>query len=391
LPPDTDIPMLTSVSPKLPLTFISACLLLAVSCARTGSIEATSACALTVEASLTGQDHVIPLSVAASGPGDVWVLSSLFAGGRGTPRAQHWDGRVWTTVSMQEGLPNHGFVEPQDVSVLSPSDAWMVGSDTGKTTVTSHWDGARWEGVPSLNGPTADENQLLGVAVVGPTDVWAAGIYRTDGELRTLIEHWDGTAWQIVASPSVGPYSNALKDLAAVGPGDVWAVGWRVDEHGVYRTLIEHWDGAAWRVVPSPNAPSGDSILAGVAAIGPDDVWAVGRSGGIDRARSLVLHWDGSRWSTVDAPSPGVMRSELTAVAAMARGAVAVGNADDATGHFHPMAIRWNGSSWSVLPAGSPGGGGRLSGVAVPGPVDVWSVGTSVGGLTGSLVEHGCS
>ena len=42
-----------------------------------------------------------------------------------------------------------------------------------------------------------------------------------------------------------------------------------------YKTLILHWDGTAWTQVPSPN-PNSDSYLSGVAATSPANAWAVG-------------------------------------------------------------------------------------------------------------------
>jgi hypothetical protein len=40
-------------------------------------------------------------------------------------------------------------------------------------------------------------------------------------------------------------------------------------------TLTEHWDGAAWSVVASPNGPNGDTLLTGAAA-SSGQVWSVG-------------------------------------------------------------------------------------------------------------------
>ena len=55
---------------------------------------------------------------------------------------------------------------------------------------------------------------------------------------------------------------------------DGWAVGDRWN--GVTsRTLIEHWDGHAWRVQPTLN-PQPEDVLLGVAAVSSLNVWAVG-------------------------------------------------------------------------------------------------------------------
>jgi hypothetical protein len=49
------------------------------------------------------------------------------------------------------------------------------------------------------------------------------------------------------------PASGALHKIAVVGKDNIWAVG------GVNgATLIQHWDGTSWTVVPSPNRGNGD-------------------------------------------------------------------------------------------------------------------------------------
>jgi hypothetical protein len=96
----------------------------------------------------------------------------------------------------------------------------------------------------------------------------------------TLILHWDGEAWSVVASPNGPNPSNALDDLVAFGPEDVWAAGSSYDELAVTsRTLVERWDGSAWRVVRSPNPDPEYNWLSGIGGRTAEDVWAVGAQG----------------------------------------------------------------------------------------------------------------
>jgi hypothetical protein len=52
-------------------------------------------------------------------------------------------------------------------------------------------------------------------------------------------------------------------------------VGDFINASGVRQTLIEHWNGTQWSVVPSPNL-MGNNLLRGVAIVSANDVWAVG-------------------------------------------------------------------------------------------------------------------
>src|SRR5262249_36620895 len=147
---------------------------------------------------------------------------------------------------------------------------------------------------------------LFGVAAARGR-AWAVGL-RLDQAYRdrALIEAWDGTRWSIVDAPQPGSERDILFGASALSTSDVWAVGDQEGADGRFRTLVEHWDGAGWSVVPSPSPGATGSHLYAVAAIGPRDVWAVGQQlGHSDPDQALIEHWDGSRWSVVPSPAHG--------------------------------------------------------------------------------------
>src|SRR5262245_17525870 len=150
-----------------------------------------------------------------------------------------------------------------------------------------------WEVVfsPSLS----NEDFLFGVSGVSATDVWAVGDYvPTGGVVDTLIQHWDGTSWSVVPSPNPTPITNTLEDVWASSSTDAWAVGRAFPD-----VLVVHWDGTAWAVTPTP-PQSGDNFLQAVWGISPTDVWAVGD--GNSHLETLAEHWDGSSWTIVPSP-----------------------------------------------------------------------------------------
>src|SRR5207237_796431 len=105
---------------------------------------------------------------------------------------------------------------------------------------------------------------LNAVAGRSANDLWAVG--RSE---QTLVEHWDGTLWSVIPSPNVSTGGDILYDVSALTVNDAWAVGaWRQPgPGGIRQTLTEHWDGTQWTVVSSPNIPSSSNILAGVTAL----------------------------------------------------------------------------------------------------------------------------
>ena len=153
-------------------------------------------------------------------------------------------------------------------------------------------------------------NGLAGVAVAS-CQAWAVGNYTpSGGSPRTLIEHWDGTAWRQVPSPSPGAASKSLYGVKRPRQQRLGGGEDSFDSGGsISQPLVEHWDGTAWTRVPtpSPGGAAGDSQLAAVAATSASNAWAVGASAAAPAPRcgALVEHWDGTTWTRVPTLNPG--------------------------------------------------------------------------------------
>jgi hypothetical protein len=212
---------------------------------------------------------------------------------------------AWTVVQSPNATPGNN--ELQAVASVSANDVWAVGTSENTLgndqTLILHWDGTAWSIVAS---PTTGmvEGNLLGVTAISTTDVWAVGSFLpTKGGGQALIEHWNGHKWSVVKNPSTG--GTALQAVAAVSANDVWAVGNASNASGVSQTLIEHWDGKKWSIVASPSPSTQTNFLLGVTAVSTTDVWAVGSFRNASGAfQTLTLHWDGTTWSIVPSPSP---------------------------------------------------------------------------------------
>jgi hypothetical protein len=120
--------------------------------------------------------------------------------------------------------------------------------------------------------PGAGENEFFGVTVLSTCNVWAVGAYRmtATSPLLSLAEHWNGTAWKVVPTPNPGTSTNFIRAVSAFSASNVWAVG-----HADGSTLILHWNGTAWAQVPSPSPGVGND-LSGVDAVSATSAWAVG-------------------------------------------------------------------------------------------------------------------
>ncbi len=305
--------------------------------------------------------------------------------------AQHWNGRRFRIVTTPN--PGSGHYNVLDgVSELATGDVWAVGSDysyevQAYQTLAEHFDGHSWTAVPTPNRSTS-YNALQSVVALAPDDVWAVGAYQTTGQTHrnlTLIEHFDGSSWSIVDSPNHRGETNAqLLGVAATGPDDIWAVGF-----GSGGTLAEHWDGSKWRIVTTPNVPNGGgNQFASVTAVAPDDVWAVGTSQAAPSpARTLVEHWNGSKWRIVSSPNASEFNNFLLGVTNLGANDVWAagvwlkqepeGGVDNQT-----LTMRWDGSSWSIVDSPQPGLENVLLGIAAAGSRTVFAVGGAQTGGT---------
>ena len=318
---------------------------------------------------------------------------------------EHWDGSSWSMVSS----PNTNAVYNVllGVTCTSASDCWAVGSDWSELgqrdalTLIEHWDGTSWTVVNSPNGtaPMASGNNLYGVSCTSASECWAVGFYSApEIGSQTLIERWDGTSWSVVPSlDSSLVQQGYLEGVTCTSGSDCWAVGAYVTSSG-YQTLVEHWDGTAWAIVPSANSSPLDSdIFFGVACVSESDCWATGayqaRSpiSGSSPFQTLTEHWDGTLWSIVSSPSAaGANDNALYGVACTATSDCWAAGTDYAS-PYQSLIEHWDGSSWAIVSSpnltGSVFGNtdNRLWSIACASASDCWVVGS--GGEL-QLTEH---
>jgi len=341
--------------------------------------------------------------VTAIASNDVWAVGYADPGVGPIPSLiEHWDGSTWSVVNN----PNPGTIDDRffGVRAMASNDVWAVGSQSNSvntnisSTLVEHWNGSAWSVVHSPNVGSG-ANVLNGVTTLSATDAWAAGYWSNKGSTAnfSLIEHWDGVSWKVVKHPDPSTYEDRFFQVGATSANDIWAVGnhYTNGSQGPVHTLIEHWDGTQWSVVKSVNVQSSDDNLSGVVALSTSDVWAVGqfsKLGGAGNAQTLVEHWDGTQWSIV--PSPNVSFSlGLDDVAAVSATSIwAVGNAYNRNASVSRTVIEhWNGTSWSVVNSPNPTAQSFLDGVTALPDGKVWAVGEVVGNIIGKpLIESHC-
>ena len=308
--------------------------------------------------------------------------------------------RPTTTCGQWNVIPSPNATEGGSalvsVASISTNDVWAVGYSVRVVggaqtyrTLTEHWNGTTWSVVPSPSpGPKGQiRDFLFGVAATSTNDVWAVG-EEDQTNPSAFVEHWDGSKWSVVSTPLIPKALNVtLSSVAVISANGVWAAGKYEDSAGTIFTLIEHWNGIQWSIVSSPNVGSLGSAFSGVAVISVNDVWAVGTyKTSSTTFATLTEHRDGTRWRVV--PSPNIGSANLTAVTAIATNDVWSVGVYSQNNSANTLTEHWDGTQWSIVssPNGSKSSFNELNAVAAVASKNVWSVGEDT--LNAGLTEH---
>ncbi len=270
---------------------------------------------------------------------------------------------------------------------------------------------------------TGADDILLGSDCANAMQCWAVGVSITgisapNSFFAPIVEAWNGTGWTLQPQPPLpAGQGGGFFDVSCLSGSDCWAVGTVIDvtsgNGNPMGTLIEHWNGGAWTIVPSPDPTTPGTtgaILQSVDCTSSTDCVAVGYStevGGSGlNVGQLIEQWDGASWSIVPGGSTGQPFDMLTGVDCLtASDCWAVGNAGPTpqSPNFLPifpnavgdqgLIEHWDGAVWSVVPSVSESSpnGGYLYGLSCTGPSDCWASGSTTddtGLASGLLMEH---
>jgi hypothetical protein len=323
-------------------------------------------------------------AASASSPTDIWAV------GQSTI---HFDGTKWTAFPAPKIKgDNTGYLA--GVVDISPTLAWAAGTvnvgEANPGQVIEQWDGTRWNEVSGPHLGSGEQPSVFAMASTSANDIWAIGSLLLDEEeLFFLFEHWDGSAWTATSLLSGDAF---LFGASADATNDAWAVGFNGPENDSSRTLAMHFDGTNWKQVAAPSVGSGANQLNGVLALAPNDVWAVGFSTPVPPPKeaatlTLIEHFDGSSWKVVPSPNVGpnsIYQSNrlfgLTANSSTDIWAFGSVFAADGSGHQATLLLHWDGTTWTIAPSPDPSRGGFLSDLlfagVTPSPGNVWIFGT---------------
>jgi hypothetical protein len=245
------------------------------------------------------------------------------------------------------------------VSCAAPNNCVAVGSKL-KAAFADHWNGSSWNAV-TLTSPSANRTLYLSsVSCVNAFNCTAVGTNALKGFSggrpgfwSTLVEHWNGTTWSMVPSPNRAVLGNDLAEISCTRADDCIAVGSSVVRSNRLnftrsKTLVEMWNGSHWTIVPSPNGPYAVNSLSHIACTSTTNCWAAGASAEaqppVRGQVSLLEHWNGLTWSTTSRPE---MQEINSLSCPSVDDCTAVGQSGSTI--ITIVTQHWNGSTWSIV------------------------------------------
>jgi lysophospholipase L1-like esterase len=263
-------------------------------------------------------------------------------------------GNAWTYTPVPPRTDGSSFGGLNSVSCAAPTACMAVGNEN-YVPIARRWDGVTWT-TSAVPAPNPGGAVLIGVSCPGPSDCHAVGYFldSSDGNRRkSLVEHWDGLTWNLMASPTdlVPGHHTQLIDVSCSSPSFCMAVGETQNPNAGsggqnMATWVEEWNGQAWTMVSSVAKDGWQTThLTGVSCVSADFCAAVGTVtniffGGGETAQFIQL-WDGSAWSESGPEHDPYYAQQVSCISAQA--CVAVGPVSYRSG----IGKYWDGTSWT--------------------------------------------
>jgi hypothetical protein len=252
-------------------------------------------------------------------------------------------------------------------AIVAPGhrDAWAFGGTNpggGGLPVALRWNGARWRSWPLPAGLTG----FIGDASApSGRDIWAVS-YATG-----YVLHWNGTRWLVAKR---WQRHSVLTGVTAVSPADVWIFG--TTTAGARGLGTWHFDGRSWAHIGGRA-----KAIYRASAVSRRDIWAVAATS----RGGYLLHYDGRAWRHVDA-SGALARASLDDVLAVSRHDIwVVGNLTAQRGEGRLLIAHFDGHRWTRKLTARRADTGRL---APDGSGGVWITADNAASRAAALIGH---
>jgi hypothetical protein len=280
-------------------------------------------------------------------------------GGPGAgPLAEHWNGKDWTVQPTPKpaGAQLAGF---NAIWCAAASSCMAVGGyldATGRQLVLAErWNGHTWQVVPAPTPSSPPNSFLAGVTCPTPSDCTGVGAsFDTSGNpTGTFAERWNGTNWTTQHTPTQHTPGGFLASVWCASATACLATG--STNAG---TLAERLSGTTWSVLPTTNPPGtqGD-FLGSLSCTSLSACTGAGMAfgpGGFP-PHTLAERWNGAQWRIQPTPLlPGVGDlSNFSVACPAASSCIAAGGFENDGPGAKTLTEQWRGTGTLTAPTAS--------------------------------------
>jgi hypothetical protein len=235
---------------------------------------------------------------------------------------ESWDGVAWTVTPSPPSNKYRSIL--WDVSCPTATSCVAVGEDRNPSVaLVEIWDGTSWQ-VETHTGQ--DLAALYAVSCTSSTWCTAVG---------TVIEQLNGTQFSQLRLSA----GDRLWGISCSSPSFCVATGTYLDTSSVAHPITYTWNGTSWTraVAPTPARAAGSELYE-VSCLNTTHCTAVGYASykgvtGLYHFRTVIQSWNGTAWKLVASPNPTSGGADLNDVSCQARQTcTAVGDAFASTG-----------------------------------------------------------
>ena len=272
-----------------------------------------------------------------------WQGGSLFAP-VGGPATWHWDGSSWQWVPFPNPMLSNAPVLLTSVPTTPTRLVLAAGSREaqsaslflGRQPLIASWDGTAWIIDPTTPVSANNGSEIHDIAVVGNNDVWFVGSWIEPGCTGGLAWRWNGSSYSAYPLPCTGlPGAGGDFEIVAADAlpdGRVYALrgGEGADPTPIPQLL--RFDGSTWNLIASPTFGYTEFSLGGLDVLPDGTVWIGGSATspvalGGTTLRPFAMRFDGSNFVEWPVPAGSGMPAASTPdLVHFASGSVAVYN-----------------------------------------------------------------
>jgi len=220
--------------------------------------------------------------VSCPAPAFCLAVGSQAKGG-GTPLAEVWNGKSWSQLTAPNPHAENGSAFTS-VACVAAGKCEVTGdfdyADVAQSVFAYALNGTSWTAQKQVNPVGQEINSDAGVSCTSTSTCTSVGSWTNTGAL-SLAERWNGTSWSRQAVPHPPKsVTGSLAGVSCTAAAACTAVGESATNLNAFpsTTMAMTWNGTSWQLAATPNRAGTSDVLSGVSCTTPTTCVAVGSS-----------------------------------------------------------------------------------------------------------------